>query len=274
MRQTSLSFEFFPPKTEAGLEKLLHSHKALQITQPDFFSITYGAGGSTRERTRDIALQFNKISPNITPHISLSGDDLTEVKQLLDDYKNNNIHRLVALLGDNANHNPKSTAITMHAIDMVRLIRQHSDDYFHISVAAYPETHYLAKDAKSDLQFLKEKLDAGGNQTITQFFYGETVWSDFYERYSQLGIKQPIIAGVMPLSPQSLGFCEKCQVHVPTAMKAKVTQYADDQQSLHQYNLDYLTEFCQNLLNNGADGIHFYSLNQCNLFIDICRKLY
>lgn len=257
---TSLSFEFFPPKSEASMEALIATHQTLSNTKPDFYSVTYGATGADNAGTCDTVSKLQGISHNIAAHISFSGGGDGEVNHLLDVYRGKNVRRLVAILGDGAGNNADGTP--RHAIDMVRFVRAHSDAYFHISVASYPEMHPHAKSPEDDLRFLKGKLDAGSNQSITQFFYGYDVWQDFYERCMAVGINKPIIPGIMPISVRLPSIAKRCGAHVPNEILESLQRYGDNHEDLLKFNIDYLSRLGEKLLASGAGGLHFYTMNQ------------
>lgn len=272
MEDYSLSFEFFPPANKSGTERLTRLHASLGALSPNFYSVTYGATGANQAGTVSTVLDLNSRSNNISAHISFSNTSNDEVLKLLQNYRQNNVRRLVAILGDIALAST-SSGQKRYGVDMVRLIRQHHDDYFHISVAAYPETHPAASSAEDDLQNLKLKMEAGADQSITQFFYRYDAWLEFYERYQVLGIDKPIIAGIMPISARLPSIAERCGAQIPKNILDYIERYGESEAELHRINCDYLVPFCKQLLDSGASGLHFYTMNQEQPTLAICNEL-
>ena len=254
-----LSFEFFPPKNATSRQALFETHRLLNQEAPDFFSVTYGTGQSQDHETQRTVIDLQHISNNIAAHISFAHTSDDDIKQMLDLYEQQGVRRLVAILGDARSvlgNTPR------HAIDMVRLIRTHSGDTFHISVAAYPETHPDATSYDDDLNFLKEKLDAGADQSITQFFYRYDAWQVFYEKCQALNITKPIIPGIMPISKRLPEIAKRCNAHVPQEVLDGLERYGENAEDLLQFNLSYLSALIEKLLKAGANGLHFYTMNQ------------
>lgn len=260
--QPRISFEFFPPKTETGLEKLQDTCEQLNQLNPAFFSVTYGAGGSTRDNTKNLVLDLSKNGIDVAPHLSFGGDDEASMNALLDDYKKGGVKRIVALRGDIPSGMGLSRLV--YANELVEFIRKHSGEHFQLEVAAYPEIHPEAKSYSSDIEFLKLKLDAGANSAITQYFYNIDSYFYFLDACQKHGIEKPIYAGVMPiLNYQNLArFSKNCGAEIPRWLAHKLESYENDQESLQDFGRDFIIELSDNLLAAGAPGIHFYTMNQ------------
>lgn len=256
------SFEFFPPKTEAGREKLKQTRAELNTLDPSFFSVTYGAGGSTRDNTRGIVLETRAAGIDVAPHLSFGGDEEADVLELIEQYKDAGVKRLVALRGDI----PSGMGATrlVYARELVELIRKHTGDHFEIEVAAYPEIHPDAKSYDKDISYLKDKLDAGANSAITQYFFNADAYFYFLEDCEKAGIDKPIYPGIMPiLNFTNLArFSRNCGAEIPRWLTRKLEGYGDDQESISKFGNEFVTEMCQILMEGGAPGIHFYTMNQ------------
>jgi methylenetetrahydrofolate reductase (NADPH) len=269
-----VSFEFFPPKTEEGFASLARVVERLNEVSPTFFSCTYGAGGSTRTGTHETIARLLAMGVNAAPHLSIGGDDQATVFDLLDRYRELGVNRIVALRGDLPS-GLGATRIRHNAESLVRWIREHSGDYFHLEVAAYPEVHPDATSAESDLEFFKAKVEAGANSAITQYFYNPHAYYDFLERSTRAGIEVPIHAGILPITNLEgvLRISAKCAADVPRWMLKRMESFADDESALRTFSTDYLTRMCSELLANGAPGLHFYTLNRWGVSRAICRNL-
>lgn len=256
------SFEFFPPKTDIGREKLTSVRRELQQLGPDFFSVTYGAGGSTRDHTKDIVLEMTTEGIATAPHLSFGGDSEESILELLHQYKAAGINRIVALRGDIPSGMGAQRLV--YAEELVSFIRQHTGDHFQLEVAAYPEIHPDAKDYDSDIQFLKQKLDAGANSAITQYFYNTDAYFYFIEQCQKLGIDKPIYPGIMPITNyQNLArFSNNCGAEIPRWARQRLESFGTDQQAVVEFGTDLVTRLCEQLLAGGAPGIHFYTMNQ------------
>lgn len=256
------SFEFFPPKTEAGREKLKDTRSQLAALNPEFFSVTYGAGGSTRDNTRGIVLETKKAGLSVAPHLSFGGDEESEILELLNSYKDAGIDRIVALRGDI----PSGMGATrlVYARELVEFIRKHTGDHFQLEVAAYPEIHPDAKTYDADISFLKDKLDAGANSAITQYFFSADSYFYFLEACDKAGIDKPIYPGIMPITNYKnlARFSRNCGAEIPRWLAQKLDGYGDDQESIIEFGNEFVTELCHILMEGGAPGIHFYSMNQ------------
>ncbi|WP_339339351.1 methylenetetrahydrofolate reductase [NAD(P)H] [uncultured Oceanicoccus sp.] len=256
------SFEFFPPKTDLGREKLATVRKELNQLGPDFFSVTYGAGGSTRDNTKDTVLTMINEGIATAPHLSFGVDDQASILELITEYKNAGVNRIVALRGDMPSGMGAQRLI--YARELVEFIRQHTGDHFHLEVAAYPEIHPDASSYDADIQFLKQKFDAGADSAITQYFYHADAYFYFIEQCRKAGIDKPIYPGIMPITNyQNLArFSKNCGADIPRWLCQKLEGYGDDKASIAEFGAEVVTRLCEQLLANGAPGIHFYTMNQ------------
>ena len=272
--QPQLSFEFFPPKTAEGKEKLIKVRDQLNQFAPDFFSVTYGAGGSTRDTTKGIVTQFKKDGISIAPHLSFGGDDETTIVELLQEYKDAGIDRIVALRGDMPSGMGGASQL-VYANELVAFIRKHFGAHFHLEVAAYPEIHPQAKSYASDIQFLKGKFDAGANSAITQYFFNPDSYFYFMEQCHKAGITQPIVPGIMPIiNYRNLTrFSDSCGAEIPRWLRKALENYGEDDVSLKAFGVDLVTELCEVLLENEAPGLHFYTMNQTEPTAQIVKNL-
>ncbi len=259
------SFEFFPPKTAEGMNKLQIVRDKLATRNPDFFSVTYGAGGSTRERTIDTVTTLHKQGISTAPHLSCIGATRDSVAELLNIYRENGIQRIVALRGDlPSGMGAGGSAELRYANELVSFIREHSGDHFSIEVAAYPEFHPQAKNAEADLANFKRKVEAGATSAITQYFYSADAYFYFIERCEQSGLNIPIVPGVMPITNYSrlARFSDMCGAEIPRWIRKQLEAYGDDMTSIVQFGEEVVTRLCEDLLKAGAPGLHFYTLNQ------------
>lgn len=269
-----LSFEFFPAKTDQGRDKLIQVQQELTAFKPEFFSVTYGAGGSTREHTKGIVQLIKQAGQEVAPHLSFGGDSPEALLALLKDYQSNGINRLVALRGDR----PSGMGGGLHMVyanELVAFIRQHFGDYFHIEVAAYPEIHPESTSFISDIRFLKGKFDAGANSAITQYFYNPDAYFYFVEQCRAQGIHQDIVPGIMPITNyKNLSrFSDSCGAEIPRWLRKRLESFGDDTESLKAFGVDIVTELCETLLDNEAPGLHFYTMNQTDPTATILRNL-
>jgi len=256
-----LSLEFFPPRTDRGRERLRQVRTELNALGPDFFSVTYGAGGSTRDNTRNTVLAMRQEGLSVAPHLSFGADDEERILALLDEYRAAGIDRIVALRGDL----PSGMAQRpVYAEQLVHFIRRHHGDHFHLEVAAYPEIHPDAPSYEADIAFLKAKLDAGADSAITQYFYNADAYCRFVEHCEKVGIEQPIYPGIMPITNyQNLArFSRNCGAEIPRWLAWRLESFGEDQQALVDYGLEVVTQLCEQLLACGAPGLHFYTMNQ------------
>ena len=270
--QPRISFEYFPPKTEQGQDKLLNvTTPALAALNPEFFSVTYGAGGSTRDSTLGVVSAIREAGIQVAPHLSFGGDDETTVASLLDTYMARGIDRLVALRGDMPS-GMGGAAQLVYANELVAFIRERTGDHFQIEVAAYPEIHPEADSYASDIQYLKGKLDAGANSAITQYFFNVESYFYFLDQCAAIGIDKPIYAGIMPIInfANLARFSRNCGAEIPRWICQRVEGYGNDQDSIRKFGIDIVTQLCQTLLDSGAPGIHFYTMNQ----VDPTREIF
>lgn len=262
-KHVPISFEFFPTKTDAGAEKLRTVHQELQTLNPEFFSITYGAGGSTRERTLAAINDFYQKGTPVAPHLSCIGDDKQRIAELLDLYKTKGIDRIVALRGDLPSGQVGLGELP-YAQDLVRFIREHSGDHFQIEVAAYPEMHPQAADLDVDIKNFVNKVNAGANAAITQFFFNPDAYFYFIDRLHKAGVNIPIAPGIMPITNASnlIRFADGTGAEIPRWIRKQLQAYGDDQQSIKAFGHEVVVKLCERLLAGGAPALHFYTMNQ------------
>ncbi|MGP5010136.1 methylenetetrahydrofolate reductase [Psychrobacter glacincola] len=267
MTKPAFSFEFFPAKTELGHEKLLSTYDELNTLSPAYFSVTYGAGGSTRNRTLDIVQALcARGNTDIAPHISCIGDDKAEIAELLDLYKGLGIKRLVALRGDLPSGQVGMGELPF-AVDLVKYIREHSGDHFHIEVAAYPEMHPQARSFEFDVDNLVNKYQAGANASITQFFYNADSYLYLRDTLEKRGIDtvaQPLIAGIMPITNSSnlVRFADSCGADIPRYVRKQLSDFGDDRKAIREFGFDVVYRLCERLIAEDVPAMHFYSMNK------------
>lgn len=269
-----ISFEFFPPKTAEGVEKLRETRKELAQFNPEFFSVTFGAGGSTRDRTMETVLEIQREGFQAAPHISCISSSKAEIRDLLQAYQAQGINRLVTLRGD-VPSGEVSAGDFRYASELVEFIRAETGSHFHIEVAAYPEFHPEAKTPAADLQNLKRKMDAGANSAITQYFYNADAYFRFVDQCDDLGITIPIVPGIMPIYniTQLARFSSICGAEIPRWLKMRLEEYGDDMASLRALGIDVVSELCEVLLAGGAPSLHFYTLNQSATIATIINNI-
>lgn len=269
-----ISFEFFPPKTAEGVAKLRETRKQLVQLKPKFFSVTFGAGGSARDRTMAIVLEIQSEGFEVAPHISCISSSKDEIRSLLAAYRASGIRHLVALRGDIPS-GEVSAGDFRHANELVAFIRQETGDWFHIEVAAYPEFHPEAASPAADLQHFKRKVEAGANAAITQYFYNPDAYFCFVDQCGALDINIPIVPGVMPIYnfTQLARFSSVCGAEIPRWLRLRLQDYSDDLASLRSLGMDVVTDLCERLLAGGAPGLHFYTLNQAGIISTIVQRL-
>jgi methylenetetrahydrofolate reductase (NADPH) len=274
MNNVEISFEFFPPQSAEGLEKLRAVRAKLAAVGPSFFSVTYGAGGSTRERTFDIVMEIAAEGHAAAPHLSCIGSTRDGIRQILRDYRDHGIHRLVALRGDLPSGMADAGEFR-YANELVEFIRQETGDAFRIEVAAYPEWHPQARNPREDLLNFRKKVDAGADSAITQFFYNADAYAHFVAEARALGVTIPIVPGIMPIASFSklARFADSSGAEIPRWMRRKFESFGDDADSIRAFGLDVVTELCRRLVDLGAPGLHFYTLNQSALSLEIVRRL-
>ncbi len=274
-RSAILSCEFFPPRTEAGVEKLLLTQQSLNETfQPAYYSVTFGAGGTTRDSTLEIVKLLSDKNINVAPHISCIGSTKQQIKDLLDQYKELGVSRLVTLRGDIPDSG-ESTKELSYANELVSFIRESSGDHFTLEVAAYPEYHPESASPQSDFEHFKNKVDAGADGAITQYFYNIDAYSRFIDNCQKNNITIPITPGIMPITnfASLTRFSDVCGAEIPRWIRKQLEAYADDKDSLQAFGLDVVSKLCNQLLEQGAPGLHFYTLNQANTTNAIWKNL-
>ncbi len=272
----SISFEFFPTKTEAGHEKLLNVARQLAGYQPDFFSCTYGAGGSTRDRTLNTVLQLDgEVKVPTAPHLSCVGDTKADLRELLNLYKEAGIQRIVALRGDLPSGMGMASGELRYANELVEFIRSETGDHFHIEIAAYPEMHPQARNFEDDLANFVRKAKAGADSAITQYFFNADCYFYFVERVRKLGVETPVVPGIMPITNYSklARFSDACGAEIPRWVRKQLEAYGDDIQSIQAFGEQVITEMCEKLLAGGAPGLHFYTLNQAEPSLAVWNNL-
>lgn len=274
MNDKTFSIEFFPPQTAEGVEKLRLVRDKLAALKPAFFSVTYGAGGSTRERTFSTVREIVAAGLDAAPHLSCIGSSRESIRGILAEFRAEGIRRVVALRGDL----PSGMADPgefRYANELVEFIRAETGDHFHIEVAAYPEWHPQARSADDDLQAFVRKVNAGANSAITQYFYNSDAYFHFVDAVRAAGVTIPIVPGIMPIASFSklARFSDACGAEIPRWMRKKFEGFGDDADSIKAFGLDVVTELCQKLLAGGAPGLHFYSMNQSGLTSEIWQRL-
>jgi len=270
----ALSFEFFPPKTPEGVAKLRATRAQLAQLKPAFFSVTYGAGGSTREGTLGTVVEMIREGLPAAPHLSCIGSTRESLREVLAEYRGHDIRHLVALRGDL----PSGTAAAgdlRYASDLVAFVREETGDWFHIDVAAYPEYHPQARTPQDDLAAFRRKVDAGANSAITQFFYNPDAYWRFVDDCAAARIGVPIVPGIMPIGSfaKLARFADNCGAEIPRWVRRKLEGFGDDTASIRAFGLDVVTELCAGLIARGAPGLHFYTLNQAGLTTTIWQRL-
>ena len=269
------SFEFFPPKSEEAAERLRATRAQLAAVKPDFFSVTFGAGGSTKEGTWNTVLEMHRAGLPVAPHISCMGTTRAQVSQLLHGYRDVGVRRLVALRGDMPSGAAGGSGDFQFANELVSFIRAETNDWFHIEVAAYPEYHPQAKSPADDLANFLRKVRAGANSAITQYFYNSDAYFRFVEEAERLGCALPIVPGVMPITnfAQLARFSDACGAEIPRWIRMKLASFGDDRASIQAFGLDVVTDLCEQLLSAGAPGLHFYTMNQAGPTLELWRRL-
>ena len=257
------SCEFFPPKTEKGAEKLRTTLSELAELKPAYFSVTFGAGGSTQEGTFDTVKEIQEKGHQAAPHLSCIGGTRENIRELLNKYIEIGVNRIVALRGDMPS-GMREMGDFRYANELVEFIRSETGDHFHIEVAAYPEIHPQAPSAQADLENFARKAKAGANAAITQYFYNPDAYYRFVDDCSKLGVETPIIPGIMPITNYSnlKRFSDMCGAEIPRWIAKRLEGFADDKESIVAFGEEVVTELCNNLLDNGAPGLHFYTMNQ------------
>ncbi len=269
-----ISFEFFPPNTPVGAEKLKTVVQDLAVVKPEFFSVTYGAGGATRDKTLATVKDIAATGHEAAPHLSCVGSTAESISEILDTYRAQGIRRLVALRGDL----PSGTAVAgefRYAADLIEFIRKTQGSDWTIEVAAYPEYHPQQRYARKDLEHFAAKVKAGADSAITQFFFNPDAYFHFVDEVRALGVTVPIVPGIMPIHNYAkiAQFAQRDGIEIPRWVALKMEGYLDDAASIRAFGIDVVARLCERLIAGGAPGIHFYTLNQSALSLDICRRL-
>ncbi|MDY0743540.1 methylenetetrahydrofolate reductase [NAD(P)H] [Paucibacter sp. R3-3] len=272
--KTPVSFEFFPPNTPVGSEKLKTVVQELSVLKPEYFSVTYGAGGSTREKTLATVMNIAAAGHEAAPHLSCVGSTRESIAEILATYRAQNIRRVVALRGDL----PSGTAFAgefRYASELVSFIRETQGPDWSIEVAAYPEYHPQQRYAARDLQHFADKMKAGASSAITQFFFNPDAFFHFVEQARKLGVEQPIIPGIMPFHNYAriAQFAARDGIEIPRWVALKMEGFMDDAASIRAFGLDVMTGVCERLIAGGVPAIHFYTLNQSALTLELCKRL-
>ena len=269
-----ISFEFFPPKTPEGAEKLRKVREDLYALNPQFFSVTYGAGGSTQDGTLQQVQSILQDGHDAAPHFSCIGTTRETVRQQLSVFKAAGIRRMVALRGDLPSGHGTFGEFR-YASELVACIRQESGDHFHIEVGCYPEVHPQAKSPQADVQAFVTKIKAGANSAITQYFFNSDAYFRFVEEAYRLGADVPVVPGIMPItsSSQLMRFSDACGAEIPRWIRMRLQSFGDDIASIKAFGLEVVSDLCEQLRNGGAPGLHFYTMNQSTAVQAICRNL-
>ena len=274
MHAVPISFEFFPPNTPVGAEKLKTVVQDLSVVKPEFFSVTYGAGGATRDKTLATVKDIAATGHEAAPHLSCVGSTADSIAEILDTYRAQGIKRLVALRGDL----PSGTATAgefRYASDLIEFIRKTQGSDWFIEVAAYPEYHPQQRYARKDLEHFAAKVKAGADSAITQFFFNPDAYFHFVDEVRALGVTVPIVPGIMPIHNYAkiAQFAQRDGIEIPRWVALKMEGYLDDAASIRAFGIDVVARLCERLIAGGAPGIHFYTLNQSALSLDVCRRL-
>ncbi|HEY0063263.1 MAG TPA: methylenetetrahydrofolate reductase [NAD(P)H] [Telluria sp.] len=263
MTNHNFSIEFYPPKTPEGADKLRVARAKLAQLEPQYFSVTFGAGGSTQQGTLDTVLEIMAEGHSAAPHLSCVGGSRESIRDILHQFQSHGIRRLVALRGDLPSGYGGGGEFR-YASELVEFIRAETGDWFHIEVAAYPETHPQARSPQDDLQSFARKVQAGADAAITQYFYNADAYFSFMDQTAKLGIDVPVVAGIMPITnyTQLMRFSDMCGAEIPRWVRLKLASFGDDSASIKAFGLDVVSQLCERLLAGGAPGLHFYSMNQ------------
>ncbi|MGB7400112.1 methylenetetrahydrofolate reductase [NAD(P)H] [Castellaniella sp.] len=270
-----VSLEYFPPRDIAAQERLVRSAKRLAALNPSYVSVTFGAGGSTRTGTVDTVQMLNNLGCDVAPHLSCIGASRDDLHAILNDYRSRGIRRLVALRGDLPSGMGGDTGDLHYASELVQFVRQHHGDAFHIEVAAYPEMHPQAESATRDLQHFVDKVQAGADSAITQYFFNPDAYFAFVDQARAKGVSIPITPGIMPITnyTQLARFSSMCGAEIPRWIRLRLQDFGDDKASIRAFGIDVITDLCARLLQNGAPGLHFYTLNHADAVVQICDNL-
>jgi methylenetetrahydrofolate reductase (NADPH) len=271
----AISLEFFPSRDAVAQERLVKAAKQLLEIQPRYVSVTFGAGGSTRAGTADTVSMLQGLGCDAAPHLSCIGSTRENLREILTTYREQGVRRLVALRGDLPSGMGGDAGELRYAADLVAFIREETGDAFHIEVAAYPEMHPQAASPSADLEHFVAKVNAGADAAITQYFFNPDAYYDFVNRAQSKGVTIPIVPGIMPITnhAQLARFSQMCGAEIPRWIRLRLAEFGDDKASIRAFGIDVIGELCQNLLDNGAPGLHFYTLNQAEIPLAIWRGL-
>ena len=271
----TFSFEFFPPKTPEGDDKLLAVRSRLATVKPAFFSVTFGAGGSTKQGTWKTVMAIHAEGLPVAPHISCIGTTRQSVSELLHGYRQAGIRRIVALRGDVPSGAAGGAGDFSYASELVEFVRSETADWFHVEVAAYPEYHPQSRTPADDLANFVRKVRAGASSAITQYFYNIDAYFRFIDEAAKLGCTIAVVPGIMPITnyTQLARFSDACGAEIPRWVRRRLESYGDDRESIRAFGLDVVTDLCDRLLNAGAPGLHFYTMNQADATLEIWRRL-
>lgn len=274
MSTPELSFEFFPPRTEKGEQSLAKVHNELARFEPTFFSVTFGAGGSTQDGTYDAVEHMIKSGSDAAPHISCVGSSEETIRGMIEKYIALGVKRLVVLRGDLPSGMVERGDFN-YANDLVSFIRKEFGDDLHLEVAAYPDFHPESRNPKKDIENFKRKVDAGANSAITQYFYNADSYFAYVDEAARMGVNIPIVPGIMPITNYAtlVRFSDNCGAELPRWIRSRLEQYQDDEASLKEFGLDVVTHLCLDLLDNEVPGLHFYALNKIDPVKTICQRL-
>lgn len=271
----SISFEFFPPRTPEGAGKLRTVRTQLADLRPEYFSVTFGAGGSTKEGTWNTVMEMHGEGLTTAPHVSCMGTTREQVAQLLSAYREAGIRRVVALRGDLPSGAPRGAGDFQYANELVEFIRAETGDWFHIAVAAYPEYHPQSRSPADDLESFVRKVNAGADSAITQYFFNSDAYFRFVDEAAAQGCSVPIVPGIMPIVTftQLARFSDACGAEIPRWIRRRLESFGDDRASVRTFGLEVVGNLCERLLKAGAPGLHFYTLNQAEPTAELCRRL-
>lgn len=275
LKMPAISMEFFPPKTTEGTDKLRAVRVQLAELRPEYFSVTFGAAGSTQAGTRDTVLDIQREGHMAAPHLSCMGRSRAELREIIHEYKSHGIRHMVALRGDLPSGFGGSSGEFSHANELIEFIRAETGDWFHIEAAAYPEMHPQARSPQDDLQNFIRKIRAGANSAITQYFYNADAYFRFIDEIHKAGVDAPVVPGIMPITnyTQLMRFSDMCGAEIPRWVRLKLASFGDDSASIRAFGLDVVTQLCDRLIAGGAPGLHFYTLNQAAPTIAIWQRL-
>lgn len=270
----TFSLELFPPQTPQGIEKLRETRKKLALLNPKYFSVTFGAGGSTRDHTLETVLEIQREGHAAAPHLSCIGSTEQNIRTILEKYRDSGIQHIVALRGDLPSGMAQAGEFR-YANELVAFIRKEFGDTFHIEVASYPEYHPQSRSANEDISNFKRKVAAGADSAITQYFYNADAYFNYVDSCEAAGISLPIVPGIMPINKfsQLVRFSDACGAEIPRWIRKKMEGYGDDTESIQAFGLDVVTDLCERLLKAGAPGLHFYTMNSAKLTTTIWKRL-